>query len=246
MNLYLHATDVSLSISLQGIAATAVTYRVLDAAGVELLAESATGFVAGDTEVAIAVPVALNTLPAGTYTDLRKVELKVVAADGTRTISELYAIETPDVLVEGVNSYQNYETAELGAMFTQPLEAWGMNDKFARISAMIEARDRIGRLSFVEVEAYDAFSINELTPAQFQSLSAALRTALRKAQIVEADFVLGGSAIDHKRDQGLMSETIGESSNMFRPGKPLELPVSKRTARMLMGHITYALKIGRA
>lgn len=243
MNLYLHATDVSLSISLQGIVATAVTYRVLDASGAELLAESATGFVAGDTVVAITVPAVLNTLAAGAYTDIRKVELKVVAADGTRSISELYAVEAADVLVEGVNSYQNYETAELTAMFTQPLEAWGVNAKQARIAALFEARDRISRLAFLE--SVDV-PINELTAIEFSALSAGLRLALRKAQVAEADFILGGSVVDHKRDQGLMSETIGESSNMFRPGKPLELPVSKRTARILTGHITFAFKIGRA
>lgn len=248
MNTYLHGFDVSLSVSLQGIAATSFTYRVLDSAGAVVVAESAPiAVLAGTTSVPIVVPASANTLAADVYADIRKVELRVTAADGTRPISELYAIEAADVLVEGVNSYQNYETAELTAMFTQPLDMWESTPRAARIAALVEARDRIGRLSFVEMDAFDGvFSINDLTAVEFATLSEPLRKALKKAQLVEADYILGGSAVDHKRDQGLMSETIGESSNMFRPGKPLDLPVTKRTARILTGHISFAARIGRA
>jgi len=242
MNLYLHATDVALVISLQGLAATAVTYRVLDAAGNELLGATGAGFTEGDTEVAVTVPALLNTLAAGVYRDIRKVELTMVAGDGTRILSELYAIEVENILNIGYNSYQTYETAELTAMFSQPLDAWDVSTKDARISSLIEAREHIGALSFTEAP----LGINHLTPDEFAALTEPLQVALRRAQVIEADYIMGGGIIDRKRESGLMSETIGESSNMFRPGKSVELPVCKRCARALAGHITFAMKIGRA
>lgn len=69
--------------------------------------------------------------------------------------------------------------------------------------------------------------------------------AFRLAQVLEADTLLGGEEEASKRASGVLSETIGESSMMFRPGKALDFGVSPRTLRALRGYVDYSVRIGR-
>lgn len=241
MNVYAQGTNVTSTISLDGIEAIGVSCRVLDINGGVLVAPALTDFVPGNADVSVTVLAAINVLASGVIRDIRKIELTVTSADGTRIISGLYVIEAASPLVVGVNSFQSYEVAELTSIVVPMVDAWTAAAKSSRIAALVMARTHIGQMSFPEA----AVGLLNLTALEFAALSTSLIGALRLAQIVEADHILGGNWTEHKRNSGLMSETTGESSNMFRSGKAIELPICKRAAQILTGHITYAVKIGR-
>jgi hypothetical protein len=77
----------------------------------------------------------------------------------------------------------------------------------------------------------------EMTEEYFESFPLHFITALRRAQIAEANEVLSLGDPSDKRKVGIMSETIGESSMMFRVGKPLELGLSHAALSILKGYV---------
>jgi hypothetical protein len=93
--------------------------------------------------------------------------------------------------------------------------------------------------------AYLITNIGLLTAAEIEALPALFLQALRMAQIAESDSILGGDPVGELRREGLMSKTVGESSQMYRPGKPLVMPVSDRAMRYLAGYVRRSLVVGR-
>lgn len=83
-----------------------------------------------------------------------------------------------------------------------------------------------------------------LKPELYEKLLPGQLTQLMRAQIVEANHLLGGDVVERQRLSGLLSMGAGESTYMYRTSKPLELPINKRTAIELTGIITYALHLG--
>lgn len=70
--------------------------------------------------------------------------------------------------------------------------------------------------------------------------------AIRKAQLLEASALLNVNPVIAARRNGLMSMTVGESSQFFRPGKPLEQAVlSNQALECLKPYIRRVTKMGR-
>lgn len=63
--------------------------------------------------------------------------------------------------------------------------------------------------------------------------------------MIEANARLGGTDVSDLRREGLMSATVGEVSQMFRPSKPLVLPISHRALQVLAGYITWSVRASR-
>jgi hypothetical protein len=128
-----------------------------------------------------------------------------------------------------------------------------------RILALVNSYDVITRLRFQiprdhwcsrEIAApgwlgRDEVNLRSITQADFSNLSATLTSALMKAQLIEANECLDQFSILKKRQQGLMSETIGESSMMFRPEKVLNLPITRRSQDLIRAYLVWDMGIGR-
>lgn len=261
MDVYRSGSAVSATISLIdsfgiSIVAASVDYRVVDESGVELKAIAATGFAAGDTVVTIAVSGLLNQLAVDKLKGLRILELKITDDLGSVIyLSHEYAIEVETGLVMMVNSYQTLNQAKLLTLDMPDQIAWMSANDRRKQAALIEAFERIGKLRFNIYDSnfpsrdnliYPAAShLNSLTSVEFAQLPTLFTNAVLKAQIIEADVILGGDPISKKREEGLMSNSVGESSVMFRPGKPLITAVSKRALDQLSGWVTFSIQIGR-
>lgn len=87
--------------------------------------------------------------------------------------------------------------------------------------------------------------MDKLNEAQFMNLDERFRSALCRAQVIEANARLGGTDVSDLRREGLMSATVGEVSQMFRPSKPLVLPISHRALQVLAGYITWSVRASR-
>lgn len=254
---------------------SAIEYRVTDENSVELVAASPlAGFALGMDTALITVAAAENTLSVGVARGMRNVILKCTVGGNSIYLHVSYAIEDADPLVVGTNSFMTYSQAEFTALSLPNLDSWNAADEQSRIAALMDARSHIVQLSFTPLNsnvnwgqdslnfipegAYDTDYIGNssmflfngnldlLRPEQFKSLPTRFVDALKKAQVTEADALLGGNSIEAKRREGLVQDNIGESRQTFRQSKPLELPVCRRALGYLSYFITFSKRIGRA
>lgn len=250
---------------------TSIAYRITDQNSF-LFSAPLDGFVAGSTQATVTVSAAVNTLTEGISQALRSIELRCTLAGGNSIdLTTSFAIARADTLEVGVNSFQSYAQAEFTSLSVPNIDSWNAASRVARQAALIDARSHICQLSFTPLNdsvnwGQDSLNyipegtrstnyvggmlspggdLGLLTAEQYAQLPPRFLDALAKAQLVEADSILGGDTIERKRMNGLVQDVIGESSQTYRQGKPLEMPVSRRALRYLSLYITYAKRIGR-
>jgi len=206
--------------------------------------------------------------------EVRTVELMCVLASGnTVVLNSSYGLAHADPLRIGVNSFQLLPQAELTAMDVPGLSGWDGASDAEKIAALIAARAHICQLNFwlmnsnvnwgqdslnfVPEGSYTSpfaggksmfifnGNISLLTPVMYSRLPDRFKSALRLAQVAEADSILGGDQADAKRLSGLILDEIGETKQMFRTSKPIELPVCKKALRYLSAFVTFSKRLGR-
>ena len=238
------------------IPADSVSYRVINENEEELVAKTALDtFGVGDESVTVPVNSTVNTLPVGVLRALRVVELYVVSSAGTIKIEQGYFIESEEALVEGTNSFMGYNKALYISYEIPNLPAWNEASRKDRIAALIAARRNIAKLRFRYVfDAYQNIVDNTVgvadlslaTLSQWQSMPLEFREAIQRAQLIEADYLLGGDEIGEYRRAGLMSITTGEAKQFFRPAKAIEGAVCRRAMKELTKWVLTHTRISRS
>ena len=208
----------------------------------------------------VVMDASLNQLATGVNRGVRVVTVTMQGSFGTAVSVVRYMLQanvnTP--LIVQTNSYQTYESALMVAMDMPTLTMWPSATDDQRISALITAWNRLGKLRytlerwFLDNSNYqrrlyprmwwDIHFLNEWSVSDFLSFPQPFLDALYRAQIIEADVILGGDVLASKRRSGIMSETIGESSMMFRSSKPLTFVVDEATLRELSGYVKFGLR----
>jgi hypothetical protein len=84
-----------------------------------------------------------------------------------------------------------------------------------------------------------------VTETEFMGWPAHFRKAVRFAQVAEAGELLEDDVVTRKHRQGIISETVGESSVMLRGGR-LDLGISRRALEYLTGYVYYNWRVSRA
>lgn len=250
MERYFAGNEVVLTIPLVDstgapVSADAADYKVANAAGDEVIAETPITLGGDPTQVQITIPANANELVDGQPRDLRVVLVVFTAGGATRSTAVEYVIEGDDVLLVPVNSFQSYSEAVLTAMDLAGIQSYSAAMREDRITALINAYINLSGTEFF-ICGRQIKNLQEFTEQEFAALPERFRRALRLAQIIEANELLDFNSVHRKRQSGIMSETIGESSMMFRPGKLMYGPLSRRTTDILRDFISWELKIGRA
>jgi len=267
LDVYLSNTAVTVAIDLvdnagSPITANSVDYRVVNQDGVEVVPTTAlTGFVSGDPQAAVTVPANINQIVAPNTREVRTIHLTCVTDNFTVSISRTYGLELQEPLKTGVNSFQSYAQAQLTAMDVPNIPGWNAASESERVAALIEAREHLIQLNYVVANTDRNQSslffgnaslwgfegdISDLKEADYETLPEAMKRALRKAQIVEADYILGGDPEALRRAQGLVEERIGESSQKWTFRKGLTLPVCRRAMSYLGSWVNLSRRIGRS
>lgn len=226
---------------------TQVRWRVLDEADAEVRPWAVITLPTPATPVVtVTVPAALNAVPAGATRAIRRVEFEVQTATGTHLVHQTYLLQASSALVFGVNTFLTYAQAELLTFDFAPnyLQGWHQaltNDE--REQALSQAFFRIIKLSLrssfeddqqrIIYHPWGKSKFEDLSPAQYADLESKMLRALKRAQLIEASHILTEDGVNAARRDGLMSMTTGESSQFFRPSKPLELGVCKDAYREL-------------
>jgi hypothetical protein len=260
---YQPGQNLTLTILLDAVLASAGTFRVIDANDVELLAPAAIADITGDVDrVTVTVPQSVNGLATGNRQEIRQVELVMTTAAGNHVQRELYLLQVADILEIGKNTFCTFARAELVATNLADLAPYQSAAKQDKFAALMGARDALCRLTYRFVRntqsqlvvdhpalSWAADNLDLYTAAQIAAFPPEFMVALEKAQVLQANFLLGGNPGEHERNDGVLSKTIGESSQMFRAGMaPIEQPVCKRAMRALEGFIRTAPRVtlGRA
>lgn len=254
----------------------AVDYRVVNQDSVELIARTAVdSFAAGDASVTLTIAANLNEVASGNTREIRTVDLYCTLEGGTTVLTRSYAVEVTDPLQVGINSFQSFPQAQLTALDIPNIAAFSAASDQEKIQALMDAREHIVQLNFNLLNSNVNFGQDQLAyvpEGQFQSsyvarnslfifngnlgilnatqyaqLPERFKRALRQAQIVEANAILGGDQTDAMRTAGIVEDKIGESSQKFRDrGVPLRLPVCRRALGYLSYFVTFSKRIGRA
>lgn len=257
MNSYLSGTTVKLAVSFldddgNDISIIEAKYRIIDENG--LLIKPYAAFETSEAEVTIAPefntlePIDYDAISADQKDSvlidrLRVLEFDLTTEDGNVIPYDItYTISPRERLITGINSFQTLNQSKLLALTIPDAETFLNEPTNKVIPALIEAQLRISMLNFTECD------LSQLKPKDFEiKLTGKFKTALRKAQIAEANSILGGGdQIENAINQGLKSKTIGETHESYLGGKPLNLMVSKSALKYLSGFIKSNKSITRS
>lgn len=259
MKTYLAGQSVTATIPLLDedglpVLASAVTYNVLNHVGVSIASGTLSPWTGTETEAQVMIAAEDNALSGDNVREIRIVELTLTTADGTKVIAHDYMVEKIDPLVVPSTSFQTYNEALALAYSVPSIDAWNSATKQARIAALIQARHNIARFRY-EYDFFDEMSysepafyidsINDMTYGDFMILPEAFLAALRRAQLIEANWLLTNDSVARMREEGLMSKTVGESSIMLRPGKPIRRFACEDAYREISKYISTKIGVAR-
>jgi hypothetical protein len=236
---------------------TGLAYAVYDGEGVPIVELTPIADLTG-THATITVPAGLHAQPGG-----YSIQLFITVGSQTFIEEVVYGVFAVNSLVFLKNSFQTFAQAFYLATNIPNLTSITGSSKKEIVPALIEAFDRITKLNFVipwpellDMQSRIAPHYKQgLTPLMWPLMTEELfaqypenfRKALCKAQVVEANQILTGDSYASRRRAGLMSESVGESSMMFKAGvRPLDLGMSREALDCLTGFLNNRITTTRA
>lgn len=259
-------TLVSFSVPLKNadgaqVVATGYSYRVLNEEGTELVPSTSISVTSLTKSVTVPVPADKNSLASGALGGVRVIVSTITTAAGVVDRRDRYTI-TPIVRLELFrNSFQTYDEALIEALQMQGL-TWGRFTDADRELGLITAHYKLTKLGYrvrepSDVDRFRSVGWGEdwvikpeawplMEASRWADLPVNFKTALKRAQIAEANDMLGGAVAASRRREGIMSETIGESSMMFRAGKPVDLGISTSAMAYLQGFLDFRVTLTRS
>lgn len=206
-----------------------------------------------EDRITLTVPAVHTTLQEGETRGLRSVELEVTVGGTVLTLSDQVLLTASSALVAGINSFCSYARALMTAEdFTeQTMAGWQRETRREeRERAMIEAHQAIMRMPLFVKPATTLSLIpllHFIEKQGFANIDPPMLQALRRAQVLEASEILNADPTITARRNGLLSMTVGESSQFFGATKSLDsVLVSRQALKVLSPWISYSVRIGRA
>ena len=235
------------------------TYRIVDHAGVVVVPESGLEVFGDDTHAEIDISHTITTLAEGERRKMLTVELVVFGQDQERfKFSESVLIQKSSQLEVPTDSFMTVNEAVLVSMDIFGMDDWSAADSDDRRRALIEATHRLKQLRYklfteepfdhVEFEAIAdiiPYGFEGMTKEQFDDLPPRFLRDVKLALVVEANEVLGGESAQEKRKSGVLSDTVGETSQMFRTGRPMDTIISNRAMSHVKRWVDTAWRVRR-
>lgn len=261
MDTYFAGSPVTVAFQLQDdtipdlTAPEAVSVTVLNENGDEIHTENMDPLPSeGELEMFVRVTAEANTLAAGAVRGFRMIQAEVTKDGATYLLTSEYVIESTNALETGTNSFQTYGQAIVNAASMANVEAFNEADRRNKVVALSTAYQQISRLTFSITKptangGYERLRLTgllNLKAEDYLDLPKQFVDSLRLAQVAEANELLDTNSIAYKRQQGLLSESIGESTMFFRPEKALLMPVNRRTMDLLRGYVVWEVNLGRS
>lgn len=167
----------------------------------------------------------------------------IVSEAGMNLSRRIYLTVLDELLLKGVNSFASYpELLSVAALNQSLVQVLLETDSQSQQGALQQAWRNINMMPIEVVDTlYNPYyTIDSLDEAALDLLDPNVYMQLKWAQIVEADCLLGGEPLEDRRQSGMLSDTTGESGHFLRPARPVELPIYRKTARLLSGILNYS------
>lgn len=247
------------------IVATTAGWELFDERGTSITSGTVAGYAGG----AVTFDVAAEhlTLADGETSSGRELVVTLDTAEGDIEIRDYFIVVSRNPLAIAQNSFVTYpEALRFRAEFGS-LNGWDANARDRHMSALAEAYRRLCRMSFkVPGANMDGTNVNKanygtgtdsgwawgsrvrvstLDQAGFEALPPKFQHAIKRAQLAEADVILGGDPIGDRRKAGMISETIGESSGFFQSRPYLNLPISRQAYEEVKRYVYLSIGVLR-
>jgi hypothetical protein len=263
MQNFVPGTLVSLTFPLRdeaenSIQPTAVRWRLVDENQVDVIAWSNLALpTPGQDEFSISIPGASNELAPDTVRGLRIVEVEVTDARGTIPLSQTYLLAPSTALVVGKTSWITKGQAVLISQMLPRLDGWLSASEEAREVALVEAFRRLQRMPvyadrraaqntlYATAGHFETGLLLDMIPESFVNTDPRFQDAVRRAQVLEADHILTVDPIAQMRESGVISMTVGESSNFFRAQRAMDRGLCKRAYQEVAPWLRDRVTIGR-
>jgi hypothetical protein len=245
--------------------AVSASWELFDERGVSIDAGVVADFEPSIPEVSFEIEAASMNLADGEISSGREIVVSLTQADGDEIeLRDYFVLVARNPLAVAQNSFVTFPEAlrvrgEFGS-----LDGWDGAPRERQQAALVEAYRRLCRMSFkVPGANLDGSNVNRanygtgtdegwawgsrvrvstLSQAQFDALPATFRHAVKRAQLAEANVLLGGDPVGAKRQAGIVSETTGESSMFFQSRPHLNLPISRQAYEEVKRYVS--LRIG--
>ena len=208
-------------------------YTLTDADGVELIAS--TDFFPDEPTHVLEILADKNTLGVGIVQGYRQISVLYEDDNGSTLSTDFaYIIEATSSLVAGQNSFASLGLLMISATNLSRVEEIVEGDLPEVRVALRQAYRNISRLSMYFKIGDEIYTrSDQLTHPDLVLIPTADRQLLMDAQITEANFLMGGNPMEQRRRDGIMSQSVGETSEFYRTKKPLVTPVSRDTINIL-------------
>jgi len=164
-------------------------------------------------------------------------ELTVTYVDDqgkVRDFNKTWLIESRTTLSPGLTSFATNGSMILTAVGLAEVEEFLNAPVKEQMVSLHQAYRNIAQLPvLITINEKVYTSTAELDAPTLASLGRLNLDTLKTAQVIEANFLLGGNPMEQRRRDGILSESIGEVSQFFRTSKPLVMPVCREAARVL-------------
>lgn len=216
-------TDITLTVqhSYNGasLAVTDLQYQVVDSQG-NILVDFTTPVGFNPANSATSIPILKANNQTSDKVDVRQVNINLVTSAGTYKNTVFYKL-LGDLtkLVVMTDSFMTFPEAVVARVkMSDRLEYYDALPDAIKAVALENSFKTLMKLSFKQPvsTSCEPYSLKGLTESQFRALPVDFTTALKRAQIVQCDAIVENSPIRDKIREGIISETIGESSMFFK------------------------------
>lgn len=263
MNIFAPGSKVILTfdmvhpVSLDAIDPASANWTLFDDEGTELVSNQGLTVAGGEGQLSITIVQAHNVI-SGSNGARTAVLLVTNAAGEQVTMEQSYVLQGVTALAVPASSGMTMAKAMMVAneMGNDLITTWLEADAPEQKRSLLEAWRHVARLSFLPFNGLDAtgvdndiaegrFRLNELTAENWAQMPQQFVDAVRRAQLIQAAVILGADAAFDRRMDGLLSKTVGESSEMFAARKPVSALHPKARAE-IMRFLNRTITVGRA
>ncbi|WJW83864.1 hypothetical protein QU516_17135 (plasmid) [Moellerella wisconsensis] len=274
LNVVKSGKPADITVTFDALDVVSATYSVYDGEGSELAKDVKINIKSGDLSASFSVSESLNTLNDSDK-DMRIVTVKTKTATGmVAEFDHYYAVMASLNLIVPKQSFIPLMKAKLAAMDMYDADDFLLLSDHTQRQALIEATSKIKAMSFslkriykISDTEYDRpqnilttntlpfylagdfrrniIDFTELTDEQFASLPEYFLNDLAQACMIEAVSIIKTNGAADAREEGLLSESIGETTNMYRTGRSATQALSRKTWRLLGRYIDGTIRLSR-
>ncbi|KMJ44959.1 hypothetical protein AB204_11485 [Xenorhabdus khoisanae] len=251
------------------------SYSLFDIAGKTIIADQDITLNSGDLSASFSISGEHNTLVDDKTKDMRRVVVKTTTASGrVSEFEQYYAVIASIELAVPSESFITLMEAKLAAMDMYSSDAFLLLSDHTQRQALIEATRRLKNMKFSLKRVYkisdseydrpqnvlatntlpfylagefkgDAIDFSELTEEEYRALPDYFLNDMAQACMIEAVSVVTTGGAADARDEGVLSESIGETTNMYRSGRAATQALSRKTWRLIARYTDNVIRIRR-